>query len=192
MRQFCPLVLAFAVLSGAGARAADLFGPAPVPVAQPAPFISEFRLGGFAHDPWSPESGSVDVNAEVLFAKPFTLSTPLANAFVPRPHIGATINTQGDTSVAYAGLSWTFDFTSRVFLEGTLGGALNNGTAGPVTPVGRSAMGCHASFRESASLGFRLTEAISLMGTVEHMSNAGICSDNRGLTNVGMRLGYSF
>jgi hypothetical protein len=30
------------------------------------------------------------------------------------------------------------------------------------------------------------------MATVEHMSNAGLCSQNRGLTNVGVRLGYTF
>ena len=30
------------------------------------------------------------------------------------------------------------------------------------------------------------------MLTVEHTSNAGACKQNRGLTNVGMRLGYAF
>ncbi|HKH96014.1 MAG TPA: acyloxyacyl hydrolase, partial [Beijerinckiaceae bacterium] len=30
------------------------------------------------------------------------------------------------------------------------------------------------------------------MATVEHLSNAGTCAQNRGLTNVGVRLGYTF
>jgi hypothetical protein len=30
------------------------------------------------------------------------------------------------------------------------------------------------------------------MATVEHMSNAGFCDQNRGLTNVGGRIGYAF
>ena len=30
------------------------------------------------------------------------------------------------------------------------------------------------------------------MGTVEHMSNAGLCDRNRGLTNFGARVGYAF
>ena len=30
------------------------------------------------------------------------------------------------------------------------------------------------------------------MATIEHLSNAGACGQNRGLTNVGARLGYSF
>lgn len=174
------------------AQAADLAQPQPAGATQKVSFLSELRLGVFAHDPWSPERGSVDVNAEALFAKPFDFSDQLASAFVPRPHIGATFNTRGDTSHAYVGLAWTFSLTERIFLEGALGGALNNGVAGPVTPVGRSAMGCHLGFREAASLGYRFTDAISLMATVEHISNAGACSDNRGLTNVGMRLGYSF
>ena len=32
----------------------------------------------------------------------------------------------------------------------------------------------------------------SLMATIEHSSNAGLCSENRGLTNAGLRLGYRF
>ena len=57
---------------------------------------------------------------------------------------------------------------------------------------GRNAMGCNWSFRESGSLGYRLTPAWSVMGTVEHMSNAGFCDENRGLTNAGVRVGYTF
>jgi lipid A 3-O-deacylase len=30
------------------------------------------------------------------------------------------------------------------------------------------------------------------MATIEHMSNAGLCPQNRGLTNVGARIGYTF
>ena len=31
-----------------------------------------------------------------------------------------------------------------------------------------------------------------MMATVEHMSNAGLCAKNRGLTNFGARIGYRF
>jgi hypothetical protein len=30
------------------------------------------------------------------------------------------------------------------------------------------------------------------MATVEHMSNAGLCDRNRGITNEGLKVGYSF
>jgi len=55
-----------------------------------------------------------------------------------------------------------------------------------------NALGCHVLFRESASLGFNLTESWRIMGTIEHNSNAGLCDFNRGLTNAGVRLGYKF
>jgi hypothetical protein len=38
------------------------------------------------------------------------------------------------------------------------------------------------SERIGAAVGFRLTERWSVMATIEHMSNAGLCIENRGLT----------
>jgi hypothetical protein len=55
-----------------------------------------------------------------------------------------------------------------------------------------NALGCHVLFRESASIGFDVTETWRIMGTVEHHSNAGLCDENRGLTNAGVRIGYKF
>lgn len=185
--------LAFSLLAAGTADAADL-APAPVTVAMHQPalgFLSEARIGVFAHDPWSPESGSVDINAELLTVKPFVFGNGWDWA-VPRFHVGASINTQGRTSNAYAGLTWSYDVTRALFVEASFGGAVNNGETGLIIPVDRNAVGCHASFRESASLGYHLTEQVSVLGTVEHFSNAGLCDRNRGVTNVGVRLGYSF
>lgn len=154
--------------------------------------VSEVRVGGLIHDPLSPERGSVDLSGEVLFVKPFTSEDPLWNALIPRPDIGGTANFAGKTSEAYAGFAWDYDVTSRVFVEGGLGGSVNDARTGTVVPPGYNAMGCDASFRESASGGFRLTQNWSVMGTVEHMSNAGFCPPNRGLTNFGARVGYTF
>jgi lipid A 3-O-deacylase len=166
--------------------------PLASPTAQNQNFVSEVRLGGFAHDPSSPESGSVDLNGEVLFAKPATSDNPIVNALIPRPHVGATVNFAGKTSQAYAGATWTYDITSRVFAEASFGGSVNNGKTGNVVPAGFNKVGCNGLFRESASLGYRVSEHWSVMGTIEHSSNAGLCAQNRGLTNVGARIGYSF
>jgi lipid A 3-O-deacylase len=166
------------------------------PLAPPAApnqnLVSEVRLGGFAHDPASPESGSADLNGEVLFAKPATSDNPIVNALIPRPHVGATVNFAGKTSQAYAGATWTYDITNRVFAEASFGGSVNDGKTGNVVPPGFNKVGCNALFRESASLGYRVSEHWSVMGTVEHSSNAGLCAQNRGLTNFGGRIGYSF
>ena len=81
------------------------------------------------------------------------------------------------------------------FVEASFGGAVHNGNTQSnlaLIPVDRSALGCSPLFRESGSVGYRLSQNWSVMATIEHLSNAGICSQNRGLTNVGARLGYTF
>jgi lipid A 3-O-deacylase len=52
--------------------------------------------------------------------------------------------------------------------------------------------GCRANFHENFSLGYRLTESVSVMATIEHMSNLHLCDYNEGLTNAGVRLGFNF
>lgn len=179
-----------------GVFAADLGAPpppAPAPVLATAPsFISEIRAGVFAHDPGSPEAGGADINGEILFAKPWVAADPFWNAFIPRIHVGGTVSTTGMTSFAYAGLTWTVDVWRGLFVEASFGGAVNNGATGTYVPDDRSAVGCNTSFRESGSIGYRFTPNWSVMATVEHMSNAGLCDENRGVTNFGIRLGYSF
>ncbi len=54
-------------------------------------------------------------------------------------------------------------------------------------PPGLQCHGLRWAFT-SSTVGYRLTDAWSVMLTVEHTSNSGICKQNRGLTNVGMRL----
>jgi lipid A 3-O-deacylase len=185
------------LLASPCALAADLgypssFGTPAAPIAQSPYFLSEVRLGTFAHDPMSPESGSADLAGEILFAKPFTIPGSPWDFLLPRPSIGATINFAGKTSQAFAGLTWTYDITKSIFVEGEFGGSVNNGKTNAIVPVGHNAMGCNASFRESASVGYRFNANWSIMGTIEHMSNAGLCGQNRGLTNYGARIGYSF
>ena len=162
--------------------------------AQPS-FLSEFRFGFSAQDPWGSEGrdGSANLTGEILFAKPFTASDLFTSYFIPRPHVGGSLNFDGMTSFAYGGLSWTVDVTPSLFVEGSLGGALHNGKDRPANALDQhQQIGCSPLFRESGSVGVRLSANWSLMATVEHLSNAGSCSDNRGLTNIGARVGYSF
>jgi lipid A 3-O-deacylase len=189
-------VLVLSCLAGS-ASAADLgpSRPAPVPYVEPAArsFLSEIRIGASVQDPGGPESGSGNITGEILFSKFFQSTDPVINLLIPRLHVGGSANLAGDTSFAYAGLTWTFDITPQFFVEGTFGGAIHNGnTDSIVIPPGEAALGCSPLFRESASLGYRLTPSWSVMATVEHLSNAGICKQNRGLTNIGLRLGYTF
>ncbi len=181
-------VFAFMVLSFLAALALTGVSPA---VAEETLHGWDFRIGVFAHDPGSPEKGDVDVNLEVVSSRLFA-ADPKWAAFVPRAHLGSTINTGGNTSHIHTGLTWTFDVTKLVFVEGSVGLALHDGENRVRNGSDRALLGCTWSFRESGSLGLRLTERLSAMGTIEHLSNAGLCEKNRGLTNFGVRLGYAF
>lgn len=185
-------VSGFALIVALGsAQAADPYGALNAPVAVPLrPF--EIRLGVYAHDPVSPEKGSADINGELLY-DPFPRDrSSVWGALVPRLHVGGTASLGGKTSQAYAGFTWTWNLTQKFFVEAGFGGALHNGKTAMVPPPGFNAMGCGWGFHEQGTVGYRLTDAWSVMLTVEHTSNSGICKQNRGLTNVGMRLGYSF
>ncbi len=159
-------------------------------LAQSAP-IEEVRAGVLAHsvEPSNAESGA-DLNVEALFRR----STPssgdgslLAQALRPRVHLGASVNTIGETSQLYAGLTWDAKLMPGLRLELTLGGALHNGPAGDGFP---DSYGCALNFRESASLGYAINDTWTVYGTVAHMSNANLCDQNSGITSAGMRLGY--
>ncbi|MCJ2022770.1 acyloxyacyl hydrolase [Methylobacterium sp. J-067] len=191
------------------AVAADL-GAAPAPAyyyaapAQPLSFVSEVRIGGAVQDPGSAEGkargfSKENVNGEILLAKPVIFQDPFWQAFIPRPTVGGSYNTGGRTSYAYLGATWTVEvfpetLGRKIFIDGFFGGAAHNGYTGPkaTTPYGFNTLGCSPLFREAAALGYRLTEHWSIMATIEHMSNAGLCANNRGLTNYGGKIGYTF
>jgi hypothetical protein len=182
-------------LASSEAGAADLspYGGLDPAAAQPQKTAFELRLGGFAHDPQSPEHGSADLNAEILLGGPTpTPTNSLWNMLVLRPQLGATASFAGKTNAIYAGLAGTLNLDGGLFVEASFGGAANDGKTGSNVPPGYNAMGCALSFHENASIGYRLSEKWSFMGTVEHFSNEGLCIRNRGLTNYGARLGYAF
>lgn len=131
-----------------------------------------------------------DINFEALF------TAPMIDSFIwlgkVRPHVGATVNLDGHESMAYAGLSWTVPVTNNFFVEGSFGGAIHNGPLHGAIEPDRN-LGCSVLFRESASVGANLTESSSIMLTLEHASHAGLCGeDNRGITNLGVRVGFKF
>jgi hypothetical protein len=198
-----------ALFAAGAVQAADLGGRRPAPPIYTAPvkpvsIVSEIRIGGSVQDPGSAEGkvgnfSKANVNGEILFAKPLVFEDPFWQAFVPRPTVGGSYNTGGRTSYAYIGATWTVDvfpefFNRRLFVEGFFGAAAHNGYTGPraLTPFGFNALGCNPLFREAAAIGFRLSENWSIMATIDHMSNAGLCANNRGLTNYGGKIGYTF
>lgn len=161
----------------------------------------EIRGGIFAHSVDEPSATSTlfnidrieDANIELLWSVP-SLTQWVAWGEV-RPHLGATINFNGLESMVYGGVTWTLPLADTpIFLEASFGAAVHNGSTGPwglATHPARD-LGCSLLFRESASVGFMITENASIMATIEHASNANMCQTNRGLTNMGVRAGWRF
>ena len=187
---FSVLVSALAFVGPAAAADTDMMNQ------ESAKFFDEFRLGVFAHDldgHGQRREDGANINAELLFAAPqWEFDNPLADFFfTPRPHIGASVNTSGGTSSAYAGFTWELPVYGPIFVEGSFGGAIHNGETDNVDP-NKEPLGCRALFRESASVGADITDNMRLLATINHMSNAGLCDTNPGITDVGVSLGYRF
>ena len=159
--------------------------------------IDEIKFGVLAHDVGlfdeHVESGA-DINFEALFTAPDFLGFIGA----PRPHLGGLVNTAGNTSAGYFGLTWGITLLENllalgdgVFANGSLGGALQNGYTS-TAPPGRKTLGSTALFRESLELGYRMMPALSVSAYLEHMSNANLAPHNAGLTDAGIRFGFKF
>ena len=165
------------------------------PATEPPVPAWEARIGAGLANPGGREGGLLNMGAEVLSPRLIPLSDRITAALIPRFNLGTSLNFNG-TRYAYAGATWTFDVTSDVFVEASLGAALNDGKTGLVVPENRLNLGCNTGTREAAALGFRLSDRWSLVTTLEHFSTAG-CSDRaggsaRGPANIGARLGYTF
>ena len=161
------------------------------------PRPDEVRLGLLKQNLESEgNEGGLTVNGELLLTSWFPrYDNVLARMFLSdnRPHIGASINTAGHTSEYYWGSTWTWPVTSMLFVEAAFGGAYHDGPLRPhydLDPRFVASYGCPINFHEAATLGVDLGSRWRLMATIDHMSNAGLCDYNRGLTNVGVRLGY--
>ncbi|MBT3990703.1 MAG: acyloxyacyl hydrolase [Rhodospirillaceae bacterium] len=152
--------------------------------------ISEVRIGALIHDegPFShrKETG-YDANLEILFTSPEILK----KIWAPRPHIGASYNSAGDTNQAYLGLTWEWMFFGNYFANFSLGGGYHDGYK-VTDKLDRKSLGCSILFRESLDIGYRFGGVHSIMAHLDHISNAKLCSTNEGLESVGIRYGYHF
>jgi len=189
--------IAKSVISVRRSAVALLLAALPVPVVAQTQIFDEFKIGVLAHDVGfldkHVESGA-DINFEMLFTPPGLLAVVGS----PRPHIGGSINTDGNTNAGYFGLTWgitliqsLFGWGDGVFANGSLGGALQDGYTNSAPPE-RKKLGSTALFRGSLELGYQATPSVSVSAFVDHMSNADLANHNAGLTNAGVRFGVKF
>jgi lipid A 3-O-deacylase len=185
-----------AALAAAGGCAA-LVALAPAPAAAQLTLVDEVKIGALAHDvgflTHHVETGA-DINLEMLFTPPDVLRIIGS----PRPHIGADINTSGNTSDGYFGLTWgimliqsLFGAGDGVFANGSLGGAIHDGNIN-TAPPGEKRLGSRILFRESAELGYQINPRTNISAILSHISNANLGVHNAGITSAGARLGVKF
>jgi lipid A 3-O-deacylase len=169
----------------------------PAAAAAQAPILDEVKIGVLANDiaflGRHVEAGT-DVNFETLFTSPDILKAIGS----PRPDLGITINSAGETDRGYLGLTWgitlirsVFGSGDGIFLDGSLGGAAHTGYTNSPAP-GRKELGSPVLFRESVELGYQATARFSVSAFIEHMSNADLAPHNDGMTDAGARLGVKF
>ena len=185
-----PKGLVFAALVGAVALL-------PVTAAAQTKIVDELKVGGLAHDVrflGRHVEGGADVNVELLFTSPDLLRYIGS----PRPHIGADINTSGNTSDGYFGLTWgimliqnLFGAGDGVFANGSLGGAVHDGYL-LTRPAGPQAAGiAHPVPRKPGTRlpsepgGQRLRDS---RPHLQRQSGA----HNAGITSAGARIGFRF
>jgi hypothetical protein len=167
-----------------------------------AGLFTEIRGGPVWHDPNARES-SFAVNGELLFASPVParLTTGIDPLYrwvlEPRPHLGFTANTEGDTSKGYFGLTWTTLLARNVFRPGDgirfdffFGGSINNGKHNAQLPD-RKDLGGNLLFHVGGEIGYQIDQTWSVSLFLDHDSNAGTAKRNEGLNSLGLRLGFA-
>ena len=171
--------------------------------------IDEARFGGNLLDIPTGERMSYwqynmpGANAEVLFT-PFDFEmsdTPsegfLREVFTPRLHVGTTISFDSHSpSSIYAGLTWHHELGQYLFIESTFGAGLHDGEMDVKHLANGRAirgLGSPLLFRESIAIGANVTEDITLVLQLTHMSHAGLAGDdNSGQTDVALKIGKKF
>jgi lipid A 3-O-deacylase len=147
-----------------------------------------FAIGVMAHDRGigsDEHEAGTDLNLEMQFA-------PRALFGSPRPHLGATLNFQGDTSVAYAGLGFRLHETPSWHADLFVSAALHDG------PLHKEPAGCRQNSdcgygirvipRFGLGIGYRISPVASVSLLADHMSHKWLIGgENEGLDHIGLR-----
>ena len=151
-------------------------------------FITEVKTGIVAHDAGifgrQKEEG-LDSTFEFLFRE---INYNLFWLGKPRPHIGATINMGGDTSQAYAGVTWDYKLPKRMFFNFSWGMAYHNGDtihSPNNVQTDKKELGSNLLFREAVELGWNFYGNDSISLRFDHISNANLWGED---TNAGPKI----
>jgi hypothetical protein len=108
----------------------------------------------------------------------------------PSPYVLGSINTQGATSFAAAGLSWKFRLTEQTYFRPGIGLAVNNGP--DHFEPDRIDFGSRVTFEPELNLGWRFGRRVAAELSWVHLSHAQLFGEqNPGMDDIGVRLVYS-
>lgn len=172
--------------------------------AAPSAQAQEWSFGIADHDISingnSRESG-VNVEAEIV-------GDPIEHLKVighPRPYAMASVNTEGDTSYAAAGLYWRVRLSKSWSLQPGFGVAVHNGKLHNPFPSddprasdfsrSHSLLGARTLFRDTLAVEHQIDDRHEIALVYEHLSNGGSLfghRDNEGLNEIGVRYSVRF
>jgi lipid A 3-O-deacylase len=160
------ILCAFVVLSGAPARADEVFG------------------GVYVHDVKLPTDKSgieKGMDIELGYRGGTIAHTPL------QPYIFGALNTAGETDYAAVGLSAKFGRT--IYIRPGVGIAVHNGSASKHFRTDKIAFGSRILFEPELAIGTRINDRLSLEASWVHLSHAQLFGrENPGIDNLGVRL----
>jgi lipid A 3-O-deacylase len=154
--------------------------------------VAEARLGVLDHASdlvgVGKEDG-LDISPELLFVSPGFLRVVGS----PMPHVGAELNTAGDRSLYYTGLTWRLELLGLAHVELGFGGGIHDGDLGDTLESAELLLGCRWLFREAIGIGANFGERHTVALQADHFSHARLCSDhNDGIEALGIVYGYRF
>ena len=160
-------------------------------------FISEVKTGFANHDVGffgRQKEDGIDSSFEFLFRE---INYNLLWLGTPRPHIGSTINMTGDTSQAYAGVTWGYKLPKRMFFNFSWGLAYHDGDkihSATNVQTDKKELGSSILFREAVEIGWNFYGKDSISLRLDHISNAHLWGEgtNEGLDTFAVLYGYRF
>ncbi len=149
---------------------------------------------------------SLSISADYVWEKPDWL----AWAFHARPYIGGTINLQGKTSHAGAGVLWRKGFWDKTYGELAFGMVVHDGRVRVPNPIDATTpeevarrfvlkrskieFGSRVLFQTQFAFGYRFNDKWDGQFVFEHLSHGQILGgpENEGSNNLGIRIARRF
>ncbi len=109
----------------------------------------------------------------------------------PSPHAFVSINSDGGTDYAVAGLGWRLG--GRLYFRPGIGLAVHDGPELRVRDGRRVDLGSRIVFAPELALGYQASEKVSVEASWVHLSHGQLFGrQNAGMDNIGVRLNYRF